>query len=375
MTPRRTIIGSFAVCALTVVASAQAQQAGPVRLTVRSSAGAPLMGAQVRGGDAITESDDGGLAILPRIATGDVWVRVRRIGFRPDSVLLVMVAGKSLDTAVALKQVAIDLTPVRVVGRRDVQGPMAGFYARQATSSGRFFTRADIERRAARSLPELLRGVPGVRIESRGYRNNVRVRGSRCAPLVWLDGQPLFAPEVDLDSFDPTTLDGVEVYSVSSVPVEFAGNRVVSSACGTIVLWSRRGDAVERTSKRKKGEPSAAARIAQMLDEQRAFTANDVDVVARLDSFIIVHPEYPDSLFEARASGRVLAEFVVSSNGSVQIETYNPVTTTSRLLIEPVRRALKDQRFVPAVRQGQPVHQVMQLPFDFVPDSTSRRKH
>jgi hypothetical protein len=39
-----------------------------------------------------------------------------------------------------------------------------------------------------------------------------------------------------------------------------------------------------------------------------------------------------------------------------------------------VRRAVREQRFAPAVRKGRIVQQVMQLPFEFVPDSTARRR-
>jgi len=35
---------------------------------------------------------------------------------------------------------------------------------------------------------------------------------------------------------------------------------------------------------------------------------------------------------------------------------------------------VREQRFVPAMRQGRVVQQVMQLPFSFVPDSTARRR-
>jgi hypothetical protein len=42
--------------------------------------------------------------------------------------------------------------------------------------------------------------------------------------------------------------------------------------------------------------------------------------------------------------------------------------------VEPVRRAVREQRFVPAVRKGRVVQQVMQLPFTFVPDSTASRR-
>ena len=40
---------------------------------------------------------------------------------------------------------------------------------------------------------------------------------------------------------------------------------------------------------------------------------------------------------------------------------------------QPVRRAVREQSFVPASRQGRVVRQVVQIPFDFIPDSTARR--
>jgi hypothetical protein len=239
--------------------------------------------------------------------------------------------------------------------------------------NGRFFTAAELDRRNTTRLTDVLRMVPGLRIETRGFTNSVRMRGSRCAPLVWLDNQPLYAGEIDLDSFDARSFDGVEVYSgASSVPVEFQGNQRMSSACGTIVLWSKRGELRER--KRKKDEPTPATRIAAMLEDGSAFVVGDVDAGASPDSLLLVRPVYPDSLFEAQVPGRVIAEFVVTTTGEANMDTFSAVTTTNRLFVEPVRRAVREQRFVPAVKRGRIVQQVLQLPFEFVPDSTARRK-
>jgi len=349
------------------------QNSSVVRVVVRSNAGMALGGAQVRSDASVVESDDAGVGLLLRVPPGGQWLRIRRIGYRPESLFVQTIAGKSLDTAVTLARVAVDLSPITVVGRRDIRGPMAGFYQRQASGSGRFITRADIEQRNPTNLTDLLRSVPGFRVETRGFRNTVRVRGSRCAPLVWLDGQGLFAAEFDLDSFDPRTFDGIEIYSGSaSVPVEFQGNQSQSSGCGTIVLWSRRGEV--REPKLKKDAQTPASLIAQWIDEGKAFSSADVDRTAVMDSATMVRPFYPDSLFDARAEGRVLTEFVVGTNGLMIVESFSAITATHRSLVEPTRAALREQRFIPAVRKGKVVQQVMQQPFAFVPDSTARRR-
>lgn len=352
---------------------------GTVRGTVNTTLDLPIVGAQVRlvlSGRAVTtsvESDENGTFTAVGVPLGSAWLVARRIGYRPDSVRVDVTEGEPARATVRLERIAVELSTVQIFGRRDLNGVMAGFYRRMGYGNGRFFTAADLERRNASRMTDVFRLVPGLRIEPRGFQNAVRMRGSRCAPLVWLDAQPMYAGEVDLDAFDPRSFEGIEIYSgAASVPVEFQGNQRVSSACGTIVLWSKRGEMRER--KRKKDEPSPSMRIARMLDEGDAFMPGDVDAAARPDSSNLIRPVYPDSLFDAQAPGRVLAEFVVGSNGEANMETFSAITTTHRLLIEPVRRAVREQRFAPAVRKGRMVPQVMQLPFEFVPDSSARRR-
>lgn len=376
----RRLLAASAVFALTPCANLAAQVATPVltgivKGAVVSETRIPLVGAQIRFGNSgdVAESDEAGQFTATRVNPGAMWLRIRRIGYRPESLLVTVVAGQSIEPTVVMRQIAQSIAAVKVIGRRDITGPMAGFYKRVQTGSGRFFTQADIARRQPSSMTDLLRSVPGIRIETRGFDNRVRIRGSRCSPLVWLDGQGLFAGEFDLDSVDPNTFEGIEVYSgPASVPVEFQGNQRVSSGCGTIILWSRRGEL--RARKLKKGEPTPAAVIAELLEQAQIFTVADVDTAARVDSTKLVRPFYPDSLFYSQMAGELIAEFVVGINGEAMMETFNSITTTHRSLVEPVRRAVREQRFVPAVRNGRVVQQVMQLPFTFVPDSTARRR-
>ncbi len=368
---------AHAQSASTAAATPQPSGAGQVRLLVKSADGMPLVGAQVRvaGGTALFESDERGMLTMSRLPAAATWLRVRRIGYRPDSVQVTPQDRQPIDVTIALERVAVDLAAVRVMGRREIQGPMAGFYKRRATGSGRFFTHAEIDKRNPALMTDLLRGIPGVRIDSRLQGNDVRIRGSRCAPLVWLDGQGLFASDIDLDGLDPLTFEGIEIYSTASVPVEFLGGQRASSSCGTIVLWTRLGEArPRRTPTRSRGELSPAAQVAAMLEQLKIFTADDVDVVAHVDSLNLVRPVYPDALFDEQVPGRLLAEFIVGIDGTVIIETFSAVTTTHAELVDPVRRALSTQRFMPAIRQGKAVQQVVQLPFVFVPDSTSKRR-
>lgn len=351
-----------------------------LQAAIVTAEGTPLGGASVRlaieraPNQLLAESDDNGHLVFPNAPAGRGWLHARRIGFRPDSVPVTVLPVGTPQVTLRLTRVAVELAAVRVLGRRDLNGPMGGFFRRQQTNGGgRFFTAQDLERRNAMHMTDVFRSVPGIRIESFGPINRVRVRNSVCAPLVWLDGQPLYAGEVDLDNFDPRTFDGIEVYSgPATVPVEFQGNEHMSSSCGTIVLWSKHGEA--RPPKRKQDAPTPVALVMTLIDKGEAFLSTDVDVAARPDSSELVRPVYPDSLFEEQTPGRVLAEFVVNAKGRAMMETFSAVTASHRHFVEPVRRAVQQQEFTPATRGGKVVQQVMQLPFVFVPDSTARRR-
>ena len=112
------------------------------------------------------------------------------------------------------------------------------FLRRKTEGRGRYFSREEIEKRNANTVGDLLRLVPGMRIDCRGVmcRASVAraaVRG--CQPSFWMDGIPTDPSVVWLQP--PKDLDGIEVYSgPSETPPELERN----SSCGAIVLWTRR---------------------------------------------------------------------------------------------------------------------------------------
>lgn len=374
----RWSVAGFAFAISAAAASGQGGQpaTGGFRGVIRDQLGAPVGGAQISiaGSDMRGETDGLGEFAVTKANVGTLTIRVRRIGFRPDSTTVMVRAGESSPVEIVLTRFAVDLRPVVVNGRKELTGEMAGFYERRSHGFGHFYTREEIEKQNLSNMTDLFRMLPGAHVESRGsFQRVVRFRGSRCAPLTVLDGMGLFAGEFDLDALDPRSFEGIEVYSgPASVPVRFQGNRNISSSCGTIVLWSRQGEL--RPKRRKNGSPSPAAEIAKQVEDKSVFTASEVDVPARPDSTALVHPVYPDSLLERGLPGRVLAEFVVSASGEVVIETFSVVTATNDAFAESVRRVVHLQRYLPAQRKGQAVQQVVQQPFEFVPDPAAVRK-
>ena len=369
-------IALSAVLAGATTAQEGAVGTGGINGTIRDAAGIPVVGAQISvGGTAlVAESDERGEFKLAKAAAGETSIRVRRIGYRPDTARVNVLAGQTVPVEIVLDRVAVELVPLVVYGRRNVTGRMAGFYDRLSRGNGHFMTREQIERRNPHNMTDLFRMIPGARVEPTRFGDGrVRFRGARSAPLVWLDGTPLYAGEFNLDTVDPRSFEGIEIYSgPSSVPAEFQGNRTMSSASGTIILWSRQGEL--RPRKPKQGEASAASEIQRLVEQQMVFTSTEVDVQARPDSSDLIRPLYPDSLHDKAVPGRVLVEFVVDLRGDVNMETFNIVTATHPAFGESVRRAVKDQRYRPALRKGNVVQQVVQQPFSFIPDSAATRR-
>ncbi|MBV6522027.1 MAG: hypothetical protein MNPFHGCM_02171 [Gemmatimonadaceae bacterium] len=363
-----------AACLTGTALAAQDVGTGSITGIVRDTLGSAISGVEIsiRGSTLHIETDDRGEFRLGKVPAGALTLGVRRIGFRPDTAHVMVLAGEAITVELSIRRLAVQLQPVLVYGRRSISGRMAGFYARRDRGIGHFITRDQIERRNPSNLTDMFRMVPGARVDTRGpSRNQIRFRGANCPPLTWLDGTPLFAGEFDIDALSPRSLEGIEIYSgPSSVPTEFLGTRSISSSCGTIIIWSRQG---ELRPKKRKG-PSAAAEIAMMVDGKGVFTADQVDVPAHQDSVRRTIPIYPDSLFEAAVPGKVVAEFVVDITGDVDMDSFNIVTATHPAFGESVRRAIKDASFLPALKSGHPVMQVVHQPFTFVPDSTYKRK-
>jgi hypothetical protein len=225
-------------------------------------------------------------------------------------------------------------------------------------------------------MSDMFRMIPGVTVmPSQGMiRNKLRFRGARaCAPLTWLDGAPLSSGEFDIDALSPRSIEAFEVYTGSIVPPRFAvAPGIGPRTCGAIVIWSREG---ERRAKRPvPNAKSTASELVKLVDDRQIFTAAQVDVTARQDSAHPVRPMYPDPLFDAQVSGSVMVEFIVTATGEVDLDRISVVFATHPGFVDPVRRALEDALYVPALRGGYPVHQVVQHEFQFVPDASARRR-
>jgi TonB family protein len=341
------------------------QQGGATRVTgaAVSATGERIVGAQVRvigsANAAAITGDDGTFDLfvlndtLPRLV-------LRRIGFRPETVLVQLPQPALPLLVIQMTRTAQLIRPVVVnASMSERNSPFAAVRERERTAgNGYFMFRDDFMKNNPTHFSDLLRRVPGVRM-ARTSRNflEVRLRGARCAPLYWLDGQPLLGVPFDPEVLPPSTIEAIEVYlSAPTVPAQFRGP-LGMEGCGAIVIWTRHGERPARPAK------ITADSIQRLLDAQRVFLASEVDQPARVVS--IPEPEYPDSLRLAGVSGSTVIEFIVTAQGTLDKESVGIVSATHVRFGDAVRIAVLDATFLPAMKGGHAVAQVFQLPVTF----------
>ena len=362
----RIVVSLLAGLIVPAVIAAQTS-AVPVSGVVLDATGVPIVGANVSiaGTPVTTTTDDKGQFHLTIPLAGPQKIAVRRLGFQPVFSDVTAVAGQTLhDLTIRMTAAPGMLNPVLVSATRGAySGRLAGYYQRlERRSSGYFISREQIDKKSYRSLSQLLRNVPGINafpLKTGG--SAVRIRERQCRPLVWLDGVPMPAAEVDLDAFPVSTLHGIEVYSGSSAtPQDFATSG--STTCGSIVLWSRGRDT---------DPPERRARAAMDLDQlialQKVFPADQVDQRASLVDPNALAVTYPAELLTEELNGVVLMQYVVDEKGEIEPETVSIVSSSHPLFSTAAVLALRNATYHPATKGGNPVRQVVLQPFNFVP--------
>jgi hypothetical protein len=224
---------------LGVASYADAQSASTVSGLVVDQRGHPVSYAEVslREVRLIIRTDSIGEFMFTNVREGTITVDVRRLGFSPSSTLVTLPRS-------ALRLVLEDAPAVMraVAAGRSRNRGLEDFQKRRLSGRGLFVTRADIEERRPTRLSDMLRNLPGVRIErGRGggvLRFNASLTQRRdCVPQYWLDGQHLRGAQID--DFPPGDVEGVELYSgPANTPLQFSSFGGVTT-CGTVVIWSR----------------------------------------------------------------------------------------------------------------------------------------
>lgn len=190
-----------------------------------------------------------GRFLISGVPSGVQILDVRKLGFRTIMSPVEIAAAETLHVEVVLASDPVALEALEVTAQPPPPALLLGFHERRARGGGVFFTRGEIEELQPRMFTDLLRKVPGVRLQAvRGPSGSSfmavagRAMGSPgarpCPMLYYVDGIPFpVTGDVGINSLiQPEDVAAVEVYSgTSRVPAQFHS---ANAHCGVIVIWT-----------------------------------------------------------------------------------------------------------------------------------------
>ena len=220
----------------------------PARLVgqiVSEVTGEPLVGATValrrarRG--AVTDSS--GNFSVPEAIAGEDTLEVRYVGYEGGSTPLLLEPDVTTRVVLLLSPNVVRVAELEVeIERGDFRLGVREFERRRAKGIGEFVTREEIERQNPRRTSDVLRRVPGLRVGAGDAGRPADITLGRdafpCRPAIFVDGLPM--AHFSVDDVTVPDLGGVEVYTgAGQIPARYAS--MAPSACGAILIWTRRG--------------------------------------------------------------------------------------------------------------------------------------
>ncbi|HEV2670832.1 MAG TPA: carboxypeptidase regulatory-like domain-containing protein [Gemmatimonadales bacterium] len=203
----------------------------------------PLGGAMVSllGTPLQLATDSGGRFTQAGLRPGTYLIEVRAIGYGLNSWILKLKDGEVVDYTFAIAPLGVDLEPVTVEARPAyAQRRLQEFEQRRHSGRGVFITEEQIKTSHAATMADLLRAVPGVRLNCRSGNCTAQMtRGARgiCAADWVLDGLP--ATMSSTPALPVVGIVGIEIYrSPGEAPAEFLK---ADSQCGVIAIWTKSG--------------------------------------------------------------------------------------------------------------------------------------
>ena len=242
------LLAVIAIGITPAITSAQARTSLVIASVTDGQSGQPLADAEVKLSDVnmSATTDWSGEARIAKVAGGQHNFEIRKAGYDPLSVTL-LVQGDSIGPVFRLiKTAATPIQPVKVEADPGTTY-LAEFEKRRQEGRGRFLTAGDLEKKQNRSLVQVLAtafgGLMSTPDPERAGHNLLTTRRTRprldrvdvhCGVDIYLDGSQYLD---DLDAIRPTELAGAEYYPVESAPGEY---RKLTDNCGVLLLWTKK---------------------------------------------------------------------------------------------------------------------------------------
>ncbi|UCC71991.1 MAG: carboxypeptidase regulatory-like domain-containing protein [Gemmatimonadota bacterium] len=222
-----------------VHAQQETERARLVGLVTDRLAQAPAVAAEIiiPSLDRRSLTNEEGWFTLEDLPPGEYVVEVRYLGLRSEEYEVFLPRGTTrVDFQITappfeLEELVVEIRMYRALKLQD-------FERRRHRESGFFIDREEIEESSPLFISDLLRGIPGVRVEWT-MEGNVRLTMghglSACEPDLYIDGSPSHAARIN--DWLPNLIEAVEIYNRGfDRPQEFYSS---TNRCGAILLWTR----------------------------------------------------------------------------------------------------------------------------------------
>lgn len=188
--------------------------------------------------DATVRTPASGLITLGFLPVGRSLVRIRKIGYTSDTLLILITPRDTAPITIVLNRLT-DLAAMMIVdsGPHYLNPNLRAFEQRRRTIPGHFVTEAQLRKNDGLRLGQELGKIPGLAVSGRD--GNVRsTRG--CVPDVYVDGvkQPRATPRgiPTIGQMEVSEVGAIEYYTVGQIPTQF---NATGGMCGGIFVWSR----------------------------------------------------------------------------------------------------------------------------------------
>jgi len=190
--------------------------------------GQPIVGARVelQNTGAATKTRANGDFTLDSLPSGTQTLEIRQLGFAPTEVAVELSAANPQNVTVKMTDYVPVLSEMRVTANREHGLSDVGFADRKKSGMGYYLDADQLKTRQTVQFSDMLRTVPGVRVQPGGNGTNV-ITSSRnptggCVTF-YVDGAPWqqMTPG-DLDTYvRPEEVAALEVYNGSTTPAQF----------------------------------------------------------------------------------------------------------------------------------------------------------
>jgi uncharacterized protein (DUF2141 family) len=200
---------------------------------------------EVVGTDVVALTNEKGEFTLRNLPSGSHVLLARHLGFGAETVPVDLSAREPKQVTMKLPKFVAIIDPVVVTAKRVAGLEKVGFSQRQKSGVGYYMGPEQIQRLRPNFLTDILRTVPGLRINyspegetvssSRGASS---LTGGGCVQY-FVDDMPwMSASPGDVNNFvNGPEVVGVEVYQGASTPAQYS--RGMSGDCITIVVWTK----------------------------------------------------------------------------------------------------------------------------------------